>query len=203
MKLKYMLLAAVAFAASLSLPATAAVYNFNVDYFGGNVASLAAGDDPTATNLQAGDHFNYTLSADGGDYWRIESNANIFPFFSLQTSDAGTRTADFTLTLLLNGVSQFSLTELGINNSSVHIGTNTVGLTAGLEFDQIVVSYDLLASDNGNNRPSSLLPWPGVGPEFWSPQQVSYLQGVVPEPATLGLLGLALVGAGLARSRKR
>lgn len=186
--------------------AHAAAYNFNVGYSGGGVATLLPGDDPTATNLAAGDTFTYRLLADPNDYWTVLAAGNLFPLFSLQTSDSGTRNANFTLKLYLDGVEQFSFSQANINNSFAHIGTNTVNLTpAGLQFDEFSLQYDLLASDNVNNRPGSLLPWPGQGPEQTFPNNIGYVDNVgVPEPASMALLALSLLTlAGIGRSRAR
>jgi hypothetical protein len=154
----------VVLALAFNAPSQATLYNFNVLYSGGGVASLAAGsDDPRAVNLAAGDTFNYRLVADADDYWSVISGGNFFPLFALLTNDEGTRQANFTLTLLNNSVEQFSVFSVPPTfNSYVHIGTNTVNLATGLQFDEFFLQYNLTSSDNVNNRPSSLLPWPAL-----------------------------------------
>jgi len=182
----------VVLALAATPPSQAALYNFDVLYSGGGVASLVAGsNNPTAVNLASGDNFNYRLIASGSDFWSVISGGSFFPLFSLPTlNDSGTRTANFTLTLSLDGATQFVFSEFGITNSFVHIGTNTVDLATGLQFDQMFLEYNLLSSTNVNNRPTSLLPWPGQAPEQFFANRIAYNVGQVPEPASLVLLGL-------------
>ncbi len=186
----------------LSSAATAAPYNFSLTYDGSATSLNAGSDNPVGTNLAVGDTFSYQLNAAGNDYWQLNSGGSHFPFLAFLTSDFGTRTANYTLTLLLGGVSQFSTSEAGVTNSYIHIGSNTVNLAGGLQFDQILLNYDLLSSSNSNNRIANVA-WPS-GVPFSSFQNIVYVDNVsqVPVPGTLALLAIGLLGAGVVRRHK-
>jgi len=105
---------------------------------------------------------------------------------------------------LLDGAEQLVYSQNNASNSYAHIGTNTVNLATGLQFDEFSLQYRLISSDNVNNHPSSLLPWPGVGPEQHFVNQISYTDNPsqVPEPGSLALLGLGMTGLAFVRRRR-
>jgi PEP-CTERM motif len=187
-------------------PVHAASYQFDVDYAGSNIATLAPGsDDLLATTLQPGDDFVYTLSAMGNGYWSTVASADQFPFIALIVSP-GYRVSDVTVTLLNNGASVFSYSETGAFNIESHLGGNAVFLPAELVFDQIRL-FDRIGTASTASVPWSLLPWPGVGPEnsgFYG-QAIRYTVATVPEPETYAMLlaGVGVVGfAGRRRQRQ-
>ncbi|MBK6471589.1 MAG: PEP-CTERM sorting domain-containing protein [Betaproteobacteria bacterium] len=180
--------------------AHAAAYTFNVNYFGGDVVTLAAGsDDPTSVTLQAGDTFAYRLIAAGTGEW-TSVGGSIFPAFSLY-GNFGTGISDFTFNLLQNGSTVFSYFEANANTCCAHLGTNTVALPAAV-FDE----FELLVSitSTGAAGPAfSLLPYPGRGPENYSPTILAFNPSAsVPEPASWALAIAALGLAGATRRRK-
>jgi hypothetical protein len=203
--MKLFSLAGVA-AAALWLAAGAAnanTYDFGVTYSGGGVAALDGGsDDLLNTTMMTGDNFTYTLSAAGAGEWTSLTSSGIFPFLALSISEADTRTNDFTIELRNNGVSVFTHSEAGAINSFAHLGSNTVSLTSGLVWDQWILTSNIV--DAGPSTAASLLPWPGNGPEIFSPDAISYSAGV-PEPATWSLIicGFGMAGAMLRRRKPR
>lgn len=202
--MRIFMLASTACALVIAAPAGAATYNFNVIYGGNNNAVLAGGsDDPLSTVLNAGDTFTYRLTAAGTGEWTTLAAGSIFPFFSLNVTPSGTRTVDFTLDLNNNGGSIFNYAENGATNQFVHLGTNTVAFGAGLVWDE----YELTATILAGSDPATaigLLPWPGLGPENYSPSFISF-SGAIPEPGTWAMLilGFGLAGTGLRASRTR
>ena len=198
-------LAIVGILSSACLAAHAAAYNFTVNYSGGNVATLAAGsDDPLTTTLQPGDSFVYTLTAAGVGQWTTLTSASIFPLFALSVSESGNRVGDFTLDFLSGASTVFTYSEVGASNSFVHLGTNSVSLVSGLVFDTFRLSDVITSDDTTGSTANSLLPWPGLAPESYKPNDIAFNVNAVPEPATYALLiaGLAAV-AGVTRRRRR
>jgi hypothetical protein len=157
--------------------------------------------------IAVGDSFNYNMGAAGNDFWKVDVANNFFPLLAFTTGESGTRGGTFYLDLLLDGISQFSLLPSAISNYSVHIGTNTVSLVAGLMFDEIILNYTL----NSSTVDTTIIDYviggsaPNVPGGFAS--GISYNAVVVPPtdvpaPASLALIGLGIVALGWNRQKR-
>lgn len=203
MFLKKILFTTVAALAVAAAPANASTYLFDVLYSGNGVATLAPGsDDPLAVTLAAGDTYTYNLRATGAGQWTTLASGTIFPFFAL-VGPFGSSTADFTLSLLNNGGTVFSYSEVGAGTCCAHLGTNTVSVTGGLTFDGFSLT-SIINSTTASGPADSMLPFSGTPPEAYRPDLIAFAAGAVPEPATwaMMLMGFGVVGAGV-RSRRK
>lgn len=173
------------------LPAFGASFNFDVLYFGGGVTSLAPGsDNPTGQVVNPGDDFLWSLTAQEGAFWRVENGGNAFFLMAFLVFGDGTRTGDAVLTLSNDGVDVLTSTELDVQNSFVHLGSNITSLTTGLVFDKLSLSYIMKASDVADTTIQGPLPIFGP-PEDNTINGVEISYNVVPEP---GSFALALLG---------
>lgn len=196
-------------------------YVFDVQYSGGGNSALASGsDDPNGTNLLPGDDFLWTIQAMNSAYWHVTTGGGFFPLMAFAVSEPGTRVGDFTLTLSRNSLSVFSYSEIGAITNFVHVGTNTVNLPTGLDFDNMQLAFVLTsATDHPQYGGDPLNPLPinstiyGNLPIFGTPEANGFSPGIdyqvaavvaTPEPATFGLMitGLGVVGAAVRRRRR-
>jgi hypothetical protein len=208
-------------------------YDFNVLYSGGGNATLAPGSqDPTGLNILPLDDFLWTITATAGSFWHVDAGGDFFPLMAFGVTEGGDRYGDFTLTLFRAGSSVFSQVESGALNCYAHMGTNTVSLATGLDFDKMMLSYTLtseLGDDSDscgspiNDPPkgdgSAKVPGDshidsGLLPIFGAPEENAHSPGIsfqsaavtsAPEPATISLVafGLTLVGGGVRRRNRR
>jgi hypothetical protein len=206
------LLIALAFSGAVAAPAYASSFNFNVLYSGNGNAALAVGsDDPVGRAISPGDSFLWTITATNGE-WHVDVTRDYFPLMAFPVQGHGERTGDWTLNLLNGGASVFTASDSGPNSIQdfAHMGTNEIGLTSGLVFDDMQLNYTL----NGyvpNVPPDGpagttiqgLLPYLGAPEQNEAFPGISYVTNPIPEPSTYALMLAGLAGVGfMARRRK-
>jgi len=203
---KLLMAALGSLALSVSAPASAAAYHFDIGYSGGGSAFLETGsDNPVGTNLKAGDTFLWDFHAAGpSDYWNVVSGGKFFPFMAWQVEEQARRTGDWSLTLKLDGADVFSTSENGSVQSYLHVGTNDVVLTTGLQFDQMILSYSLTASGSADTTIASIFSIGGQPPEVMFASRIAFVQSAaVPEPSMLLLIGAGILGVARSRRERR
>ena len=207
MKLRKLIINSVLFmtVALSSSHASSALLDVDVTFNGTDITLDMGSDTALGTMITVGDSFNYNIGTAGNDFWQVDITTSYFPFLAFTIAEVGDRDGIFSLDLLLDGVSQFSLAPSSIINSTVHLGTNAVSLIAGLTFDEVILDYTL----TGSTADSTILQYviggasPNVPGGFTT--GISYNVGTavgVPTPTTLLILGLGLVGSSLSRRNK-
>ncbi len=199
--------ASVTLAAVFAAPLQAQDYNFDVQYFGNGVSTLAGGsDNPDGTVLNPGDSFFWSITAQNDAYWHVVNGGSFFPLMAFATNPSGRSTGEYTFQLFLDGLSVFSLTETS-SQEYFHVGTNSVSLATDVQFDRMTLSYLLL--DAVPDAPPDLLSLQdmvettlsGNLPIFGAPEENSFSPGIeyvttvvaVPEPASVWLLSAGML----------
>jgi hypothetical protein len=189
--------------------AHATTYNYNMLYDGTTVTLEPGSDVPAGSVFFAGDSFNLNVHAAGADFWHVNSNYNVFVPLSFLVDEFAARTADISTNFLNDGVLAHNITNTAIDQSFIHIGSQFWSFAAGLDFDEIAMSWTLLAINTGG--PSTIHGdagfFNGFGQNdapFVKSNKITYGSvSPVPLPAGLPLFVTALAGAVAAGSRRR
>ena len=186
---------------------------FDIEYFGNDATQLAPGsDEPTGLLVSPGDSFQWTIAPVDDRYWLVESGGSFFPLMAFNVNPSGSRTGDFDLILRNNGADVFNLMEVDVENQEVHLGTNTVELPIGLEFDEMFLDYSFTsAADIVDPFASVETTIADRLPIFGAPENNTFFPGIVfvPEPdnfwmpfaLVLGYVPWQILRSGVRRSQ--
>ena len=188
--------------------AQAATYNFNMLYNGTAVLLQPGSDVPNGTVLNVGDTFNINLQAAGTGFWHVNAPYNVFVPLSFLVNESATRTANINTDFSNNGAIVNTITDTGIGQAKFHVGAQVWNLASGLDFDQVALTWSLLAINTAG--PSTINAGFGffngfgqVDAPFFNSPKISFSVSSVPLPAALPLLVTAIAGVfGASRRRK-
>jgi hypothetical protein len=195
--------------AALCPAAQATTYNYNMLYDGTTIALELGSDVPAGSVFFAGDSFNLNVHAAGTNFWHVNSNYNVFVPLSFLVDEFAARTADISTNFLNDGVLAYNITDTAVNQSFIHIGSQFWSFAAGLDFDEIAVSWTLLAINTGG--PSTIHADAGffngfgqTDAPFVKSNKITYGSvSAVPVPAALPLFLTAIAGAAAASRRRK
>lgn len=176
--------------------ATLIDHKIDITYDGITSNYLYTGDG----NLEQGGTFQLSIEADAFDYW---NNMTSNFWAGILVTDGATRNGVYSWEYSLDGSSLSIGSVLNSNSSTVHI-INYVDFYAGM-FDKLVINYTLNTSTSSDINIISGYPY-----SFWAADQpfsANYIQGEapqdVPEPSTLAIFALGLIGLGARRFKKQ
>jgi len=184
-------------------------FNFDITFDGVSPTVDAGSTNPVGVSLDPDDGFVVSVRASSGNFWRVDAPYSQFAPLSFIVNPSGERAGNTISSFLLNGAEVANIPELGVIQSEIHIGAQNWTLPEGLEFDTVIMAYSLLgATELGNSNPvaTTIQSRPDIFSSLSSPERPFFRNSsisfnAIPEPATLCLTAVVLLGLGAIRRR--
>lgn len=194
-------------------------HSFDITFDGTDPSVDSGSTNPVGVSLAPGDSFELDLHASPGKFWRVDAAySQSFPL-SFIVNPPADRFGDIETLFLLDGVEVENITKMNTLQSEVHIGAQEWMLPVGLEFDTVLMTYDLLSAnavvDNEFTEDPFLLPAVGTvirdRPDIFgsisNPQRPFFRNSnisfnAIPEPSTFGLIVVGMLSLMTARRKQ-
>lgn len=187
----------------------ATIFDFEITVDGTTPSVDPGSTDPVGVTMFPGDSFLLDLHASPDSYWRVNAEfSQSFPL-SFIVNPSGERLANVVSSFQRNGVEVANIAKSGIIQSQVHIGAENWTLPTGLEFDTVLMNYDLLDAvelGGGNTVDTIIQDRPflfgNIGSSerpFFRHPNIAFI--TIPEPTALAMLTAGLLSFATVRRR--
>jgi hypothetical protein len=213
--MKYKLLNTALAGLTLFVSSFANAVLIDIEYsFDGTDMTIISGPDLFSQSIAVGDVLTLTYTAEGSaSYWDFSSVGNTFGTNLGFLSDSyATRSSQGAYEAKLDGVSILSNAYSVGGQSSVHLGPNYIDYSGVTFLDSFSISYEMLSSTNVNNNigsynggANSWQIWDLFGLDQYNASFV-YVEDAhtdVPEPSTLAIFALGMIGLATRRFRNK
>lgn len=206
MKISFLPLAGLALVVSASI-AHATSFNFDYSFDGSSISQTVASETAEGSSLSVGDDFTVRLSTANNDYFDVTNSFQQYLPMTYLLTQGAVRTGNIVSKFYLNGNLVEQINEYNASQQNFHVGAQNWHLNLGLQFDEVVMTYDFLSVSNSSptvikGADDFFYAFGSNNLPFFNSPDISYV-AAVPLPAAMPLLAFAIAGLGWAGRRRR